>query len=90
MSLKFEIKDWIALACAIVTVGSVVWKGGEITAQLQATADAVRQLTPVVHRLDSTTARLEVQAQSNKSRIDDLTKRVENLEESQFNRYRLK
>jgi polyhydroxyalkanoate synthesis regulator phasin len=78
--VKFELKDWIALLGAALTVGSVLWKGGEITSQLQATTQAVREMAPVVNRLDATTAKLEVQADANKSRIDDLTKRVENLE----------
>jgi hypothetical protein len=81
--LKFETKDWIALTGACITVGSVLWKGGQITAQLEATAEAVRQLSPVVTRLDATTARLEVRSEANKSRIDDLTKRVEIIEERQ-------
>lgn len=80
MSLKFEPKDWIALIGAVITVGSVVWKGGQITAQLEATTEAVKQMTPVVNRLDATTARLEVQADANKLRIQDLTRRVEILE----------
>jgi outer membrane murein-binding lipoprotein Lpp len=78
--VKFEPKDYIAMATAVITVGSVIWKGGQITAQLEATAAAVKELAPIVNRLDATTARLEVQADANRSRIDDLTKRVENLE----------
>jgi outer membrane murein-binding lipoprotein Lpp len=78
--VKFEPKDYIAMATAVITVGSVIWKGGQITAQLEATAAAVKELAPIVNRLDATTARLEVQAEANRSRIDDLTKRVENLE----------
>lgn len=80
MSLKFEAKDWIAMCGAVITVGSVVWKGGQITAQLEATTEAVKQMAPVVNRLDATTARLEVQADANKLRIQDLTRRVEILE----------
>jgi outer membrane murein-binding lipoprotein Lpp len=78
--VKFELKDYIAAATAVLTVGSVIWKGGEITSKLEQTAQAVKELAPVVNRLDATTARLEVQADANRSRIDDLTKRVEILE----------
>lgn len=80
MSLKLEAKDWIALATAVITVGSVIWKGGQITQQLEATTEAVRQMSPVVNRLDAATARLEARSESNVARINDLTSRVETLE----------
>lgn len=79
--MRFDTKDWIALTGAFITVGSVLWKGGEITNRLESTTAAVHQITPIVSRLDSTTARLEVRADSNKARIDDLTKRVEIIEQ---------
>jgi hypothetical protein len=82
--VKFEPKDYIAMATAVITVGSVIWKGGQITAQLEATAQAVKEMAPVVNRLDATTARLDVQASANKSRIDDLTQRIEILEEARI------
>lgn len=81
MNLKFETKDYIALVTAALTIGSVVWKGGEITSQLAATAKAVEQMAPVVNRLDASTARLEATAEANKSRITDLTRRVELIEQ---------
>ena len=81
MSMKFEFKDYVALVGALLTVGSVLWKGGEITSKLEQTAQAVRDISPVVHRLDTTTSRLEERATSNKSRIDDLTNRVGHIEE---------
>lgn len=80
MSIKFDLKDYIAMVGAVLTVGSVIWKGGEITSKLEQTAQAVREMAPVVTRLDATTSRLEERSESNKSRIDDLTKRVENIE----------
>lgn len=78
--MKFEMKDYIALATAAITVGSVLIKGGQITQQLEATADAVKTMAPVVNRLDASTARLEATADANKSRINDLTRRVEIME----------
>lgn len=82
--MKFDTKDYITLATAAITVGSVVWKGGQITQQLEATADAVRQMAPVVNRLDASTARLEARSDSNVTRINDLTRRVETLEQKGF------
>lgn len=79
--MKFEAKDFIALATAAITVGSVVWKGGQITQQLEATADAVREMAPVVNRLDASTAALMARSDANTTRISDLTRRVETLEQ---------
>jgi hypothetical protein len=76
----WEPKDYIAALTALLTVGSVIWKGGQITTQLEQTNEAVKQLVPVVSRLDATTAKLEAVAESNRIRIDDLTRRVETLE----------
>jgi hypothetical protein len=75
--MKLDMKDYIGIITAAITVGSVVWKGGQISAELESTNNAVRALTPVVQRLDATTAKLEAAADSNKSRLDDLTRRVE-------------
>ena len=79
--MKFDPKDYIALATAVITVGSVVWKGGQITQQLEATAEAVRQMAPVVTRLDSATARLDARTESTDTRVSDLTRRVDYLEQ---------
>ena len=78
--MKFEPKDYIAVATALLTVGSVVWKGGQITAQLEATNESVRQLVPVVSRLDVLTGKLEVQSEAIKARLDEHSRRLDNLE----------
>jgi hypothetical protein len=79
--MKLDAKDYFAGLTAVLTIGSVVWKGGQITQQLEATNEAVKQLAPVVTRLDATSARLEVRADANAGRLDDLTRRVENVEQ---------
>lgn len=81
---KFEFKDYVALATAAITVGSVMVKGGQITQQLEATADAVKQMAPVVNRLDASSARLDATVEANKSRLGDLTRRVELIEQQTF------
>lgn len=79
--MKFEPKDYIALVAALFTVGSVVWKGGQISAQLDATNDAVRAIVPVVSRLDVLTGRLEAITQANSARIDEHGRRIDHMEE---------
>lgn len=78
--MKFEVKDYIAAITAVLTVGSVLWKGGEITSQLHQTNEAVKALAPVVGRLDASVAKVEAVADSNKQRINDLVGRIETIE----------
>lgn len=79
--MKLEKKDWIAAITAVMTIGSVLWKGGQITSQLEMTNEAVKQLAPVVTRLDASTARLDARTNANDTRLDDLTRRVEIMEQ---------
>lgn len=79
--MRLEPKDYIAAVTAVLTVGSVIWKGGQITSQLEATNEAVKQLAPVVGRLDAATARLEAKSEANTTRLGDLTRRVETIEQ---------
>lgn len=82
--MKFEPKDYIALATAVLTVGSVVWKGGQITSQLEQTTEAVKTMAPVVNRLDASTARLDAVASSNTMRLSEVTRRLEVLESARM------
>lgn len=78
--MKFEPKDFIALATAALTVGTVVWKGGEITEKLNATNESVKALVPVVGRLDVLTGKLEVAVDATKARIEEHSRRLDHLE----------
>jgi hypothetical protein len=78
--MKFDSKDWIALATAALTIGSVVWKGGQITAQLEATNESVKQLIPVVGRLDVLTGKLEAVTDANRARIEEHGRRLDMLD----------
>lgn len=79
--MKFEAKDYIAAATAVLTIGTVVWKGGEITAQVAQTNESVKSLVPVVGRLDALTSRLEAVSDANGKRIDEHGRRIDLLEQ---------
>lgn len=78
--MKFEPKDYIAAATAILTIGTVVWKGGEISAQVLQTNESVRALTPIVGRLDALTSKLEAVTDANSKRIDEHGRRIDMID----------
>lgn len=79
--MKLEVKDYIAALTAALTIGSVIWKGGEITSQLAQTNESVKALVPVVGRLDALTSRLQATAESDSKRIDEHGRRIELVEQ---------
>jgi hypothetical protein len=79
--MKFEPKDYVALVTAALTIGSVVWKGGQITAQLEATNESVKQLIPVVGRLDVLTGKLEAVTEASRARIDEHGRRLDLIDQ---------